>query len=236
MKKIFCILFSVLVLCGCRSSAEREIEPISEAATEISSGNESESNYTVEFSRDDFVLFADKDKTKDAVIWLGMEKSYVYESMENFADYFEGIDTISYNTQAEFVDGESTDKQIEYTSLISYTGSREYLETEKGIRTAGLYDTASKPNSTAEEVINAYGLDPENEGIYIGDPTETNYTIALYFDIDNHNNVKRITSAKDSDIGDIARVSGADYFIKFMITEGQVTGIQMYRERPVDAK
>ena len=89
-------------------------------------------------------------------------------------------------------------------------------------------------NSTADDVIEAYGLDPENESIYIGNPEDDNYTIALYFDIDNHNNVMRIVSPSGTDLNNIDDLH-ADYFLKFMVTQDEVSGIQMYRKRPIDA-
>ena len=233
MKKALCLLLSLVCLSGCTASEGGS----STQTTEESTATETAENTEVEFTQDDFVLLAyDNDTEKTyPVIWLGMTKDLVDENAADYSGYFEGINDISYNLQPVWDDdGNDTGEKIEYVSLISYLGSREYLETIKGIRTSGLYGTASKPNSTADEVIEAYGLDPDNESIYIGDPEDDNYTIALYFDIDNHNNVMRIVSPSGTDLSDINTLH-ADYFLKFMITQNEVSGIQMYRKRPVDA-
>ncbi len=231
MKKAISILLSAILLCGCTPQQDNSVQS-AESATESTADNTDSED--AEFSRDDFVLFADNNGEQDAVIWLGMERELAEESSAEFAEYFEGIDSISYNEQEETEDGKPTGRVTEYVSLVSYTGSRNYLETVKGIRTAGLYDTAAKPNSTADEVISAYKLNPENESIYIGDPEGDNYTIALYFDIDSDSNVERIISPVGADISDLNSVDGADYFLKFLITQDEVTGIQMYRKRPLN--
>lgn len=230
MKKYICILLAMCFLSGCAAAGDTtgaDTEPTTEAEAAAETPQEEED----EFTRDDFMLYADNEGLNRPIVWLGMRKELVDENISAYPDYFEGIDSISYDTEPEIVDGKAGEGEVEYVSLISYTGSLEYVETKKGIRTSGLYEGASKPNSTAAEVIEAYGLDPDNESIYIGDPSGDNYTVALYFNIDNNNRVKRMISSKGADISDIAGIPGADYFIKFMITSDEVTGIQMYRRK-----
>lgn len=232
MKKTACIILSMLALCGCGQTTQQAqtTETTTEQAMENTVENDSE------YSRDDFVLFAEDNGEQEAVIWLGMEKGVAEENSSLFSEYYEGIDTISYNTQQELEEGQPNGNTVDYVSLISYTGSRNYLTTQKGIRTAGLYDTATKPNSNAKDVIKAYGVDIDNESVYVGDEQSDAYTIVLYFNIDNHNKVIRVKPEKGTDVSDIANVSGADYFIKFLIVQDEVTGIQLYRQRPLDAK
>lgn len=234
MKKTLCLLLTLVLLCGC-STAEEGTQ--SESGTTTTASSDTAESSEPEFTQDDFVLFAMDNSSESTypVVWLGMTKDMEDDNAAAYPEYFEGINDISYNLQPVWDDeGNDTGERVEYISLISYLGSRDYLETIKGIRTSGLYDTASKPNSTADEVIEAYGLDPDNESIYLGSPEDDNYTIVLYFDIDNHNNVMRIVSPSDTDLSNIEDIQ-ADYFLKFMITDGEVSGIQMYRKRPVDA-
>lgn len=233
MKKTLCLLLSLMCLCGCAASEEGNDAQTTEDGT-VTEGTDSTE---VEFTQDDFVLLAHNNDTDETypVVWLGMTKDLVDTNASDYSEYFEGINDISYNLQPVWDDeGNETGEEIEYVSLISYLGSREYLETIKGIHTSGLYDTASEPNSTADDVIEAYGLNPENESIYIGNSEDDNYTIALYFDIDNHNNVMRIVSPSGTDLSNMDNIH-ADYFLKFMITQDEVSGIQMYRKRPIDA-
>lgn len=222
MKKLICLLMTICCLCGCNNVNQQTPEN-----TEATAEQKEDITYT----RDDFTLYTNTDSGKMPVVWLGMTEDYVNENKTAYREFFEGLESLSFNTQNVYENEQPTEDTVNYIGFFSYMGSREYLETQKGIRTSGFYDTASKPNSTAEEVIKAYDLKPEEESIYIGDATEDNYTIALYFDIDSENQVKRIILPEGSDISDISMVENADYFIKFMITQNQVTGIQMYRKQ-----
>jgi hypothetical protein len=225
MKKYLCICLALFSLTACAQS-ESGISVDLEQTEATTSEVDAKSDEKPEYSRDDFLLYS---PDGDAVVYLGMIKSEVKANEKLFPEYFSSLN-LQYNTQNVIEDDNTiSDNTVDYISLIDYQGSSEYLETEKGIRTA--YDGASKPNSTAEDVISAYKLDPENESIYIGNPDDDMYTIALYFSIGSSYNVNRIISAKNADVSDIANVNGADYFIKFMIINDEVTGIQMYRQK-----
>ncbi len=228
MKKIFYILMTLCFLCGCspvniQNDGESNTEETTKAV-DTQLGEEQS-----EFTKDDFILYAETQNGRMPVIWLGMIRDNAAENESLYRDYFQGMDAISYNTQNVYENGEPTGETVDYIGLISYSGSREYLETRKGIRTCGFYETAAKPNSTADEVISAYELDKANESFYIGDNSSDNYAIVLYFAVDENGNVSRIKSAVDRDVSKIEKVKNADYFIKFLITENQVTGIQMFR-------
>jgi hypothetical protein len=229
MKKYLCICLALFSLTACAQTEDKSDVSINLEQTEATTTEvDGESDEKPEYSRDDFLLYS---PDGEAVVYLGMIKSEAEAQEKAFPEYFSSMN-ITYNTQNVIEDdGTVSDETVDYISLIDYQGSSEYLENEKGIRVG--YDGASKPSSTAEEVIAAYRLDPENESIYIGNPEDDMYTIALYFSIGSSNNVNRIISAKDADISDIENVSGADYFIKFMIVEDKVEGIQMYRKKYV---
>lgn len=230
MKKALFLTMAVILLSGC-AQAPKDTENTTEITTESQTEDGGEN---AEYTQDDFVLYTEEDGQPVPVVWLGMVKDTVDEYTAKYPRIFEGMDNISYNNQPVIEDGKATDETVDYICLVSYTGGSDYLETQKGIKTAGLEDIDNK-NSTAEDVISAYGLDSGSEEFYIGSPDDDMYTVALYFDIDNHNNVTRLCPEKGTDISDIANVERADYFLKFIIADGKVTGIQMYRQRPVNA-
>lgn len=232
MKKLICITLSLLILSGCTSTMQDSQTETTTAETTAAVADSSEES---EFTRDDFVLFCRGSQEKEAVIWLGMTKEYVEEYTQKYPEYYQGFNDIEYETENEIEDNKKTENTIDYISLISYIGSSEYIETSKGIRTSGLDNVSSTPNSTADEVIKAYGLNPENENIYIGNSNEDNYTIAIYFNIDENNNVTRITVPRDTDNSSLEAVN-ADFFIKFMITQNEVSGLQMYRKSRTSVK
>lgn len=222
MKKLVCIFLSLAVLSGCANVSPEDV------STETTTAQISEEvSSTSQFSRDDFVLFCKDTEEKEPLIWLGMTKDYVTTFQSQYPEYYQGFNTIEYTTSQEIEDGKETGNLVDYVSLVSYTGINGFVETQKGIRTSGLYNL--EENSTAEEVIKAYNLDSENENIYIGNPSGDNYTIAIYFNIDENNNVTRIKVPKDADNSSVDTIN-ADYFIKFAITQNHVSSLQLYRK------
>jgi hypothetical protein len=220
--------------CGTVNTGTDGTEPTTAqfSAELVEDSTEDNSEAEDEFSQDDFVLYAD-DKP---VVWLGMTKDVYEEYSQTYNEYYQGITELDYNTQNRVEDGEATDETVDFISLITYMGGRDGLKTAKDIGCVGDWDADDSSVSTAEDVISAYGLDTENEKIYIGEPTDDNYTIAVFFNIDGNNRVTRTVVPNDSDIyiNDIDEVR-ADYYIKFMITLDEVSGIQLYRRRAVDA-
>lgn len=181
----------------------------------------------VEFSQQDFCLYSESDENGDSTIiaWLGMSDEY--ESEESFINYYKGFDN---GNGIRYIEGaDSSGKPLRLVDYLNYTGAGRAVMTTKGIVTYGYEYRKDDYVSSADDVIANYGLDPENENIYINYVDDENCVIALYFNIDDDKNVTRIKSSLDTDISDISSLN-ADYSLKFIIMNGKVCGIQMLRD------
>lgn len=222
MKKLIYILIMSLLLSGC-------------SAVENTQEAESTDTPAPTFSIDDLAFYSEVNDTgeRTLLLWPGMTEEDMRFDDDEFNSYYSGFETIDYyepviksEQQLSEMTAEKAKPRVRF---LSYTGGRKRISTVKDIMTTGLEPVEGSTNSTKEDVIKYYGLDPENESIYISGDNESFSTIVIYFKIDDEGNVTRVISPVGTDVDSIDKV-GADAFIRFLIIEDEVRNIQMYRE------
>ncbi|MDO4300482.1 MAG: hypothetical protein Q4D26_03700 [Clostridia bacterium] len=219
MKKLVYILAATMVCTtffGCGNKADAD-----NAATESLQPEASK-----QYSTNDFALYTTDENLQPVkfLCMLGLDASiidYTDESTQYISQYLD-TDTM----EIEEGDKENPGKKIKKDVIryISYSGSREAVINVRGISTTGPVPDNEKC-SKEEDVINAYGIDKDNEE-YIEDKIDENsYIIRLNFtDSDENGNVERIISSKGSDITS----ANARYSLRFSIENGYVHGIDCY--------
>lgn len=183
----------------------------------------------VTFSQQDFCLYGEPDETGNSniVIWLGMTADKIDLEDKDFRPYYYGFDNGNGIGYEKGNDVSGAEKSV--INYLNYTGAGKAIYTSKGIVTYGFEYRQDDYVSSVEDVIANYGLDKENESIYSSYTDDNNCVISLYFNIDSDKNVTRIISPVGTDISDIKNVN-ADYSIRFVIIDGKVCGLQLYRD------
>lgn len=216
MKKILLGLLLCLALSGCGNSVDKN-------------GNSSVKDADVTYSQQDFCLYGEPDEAGNSniIAWIGMTSDKVNPSDSDFRPYYYGFDNgngIGYE-----IGNDISGNEKDVVNYLNYTGAGKAVYTSKGIVTYGFEFREGDYVSNVDDVINNYQLDVNNESIYSSYTDDNNCVISLYFNIDSDKNVTRIVSPLNTDISDIKNVN-ADYSIRFIIIDGKVCGIQLYRD------
>lgn len=221
MKKLLCIIIaSMLVLSGCNKT--EEVQPEKETAENKVMGTTNPGEYSV----NDFVLYTlDEDNyLSKAVAVLGVDPETVKYDDDKAAEAGRGVTMESSSIKTTDDSGKLSEAVL--VSHYNYDGSRIPLANVKGIMTTGLYITDSDENcSKAEDIIDAYEIDAENEEYMTNVNDDKNYTIDIYFTRSRDDGrVERITVPKGGS------VQNPGYSLRFFIINGYVHGIsaQMY--------
>ncbi len=204
LKRIFIVLAVIGLFSGCAA----EEQPTDVTDEEIA------------FTRDDLCLYSEREEgVAYPVVWIGMDKNE-YDPQNEYIKCF-GENDIKWR---EAVTSEKTPTQC--IKFINYSGGiRKGMETVKGIYSTGMYFNEEHPSSAGEDVIKAYGLDPEKETIYSDKADEKNYTITLYFAKDEDNKLIRLVSTEDDPIN--TADEEVRFILRFLVTDGHVSNIQM---------
>ncbi len=222
MKKLLLFLMLGFVLTGCNNAQQQTETQTQDVQTE-------QAEEEAEFTQQDFCFYGEPDETGESklVMWIGMAESKIDTSNKEFYDYYLGFDG---GEGVQLTEGNDADgNKMNVVNYLNYTGARKAVMTTKGIVTRGYELREGETVSSAQDVMEAYGVDLDNENVYSTYTDENNYVIALYFNIDTDNNVTRLVSDKNTDVSDIKQLH-ADYALKFLIIDNNVCGIQMYRD------
>lgn len=197
----------LLVLTGCGADTAEQAK--------------SEEKADITYSLDDFCIYAEPENNfSRPVVWIGMDVNDI-DDTDEYMPCFDDSDFL----YADALSQEGTPTQV--LKFINYKGGiRKCVRTTKGVYTTGAYPSKEKPSSTDSEVIERYGLDPENEQVIFDKTDDKNYNITLYFTEDENGGITRKIYRPDSETSP-ALDKEVDYILRFIITDGSVCGIQM---------
>lgn len=220
MKKFITIImaamFTLTVFTAC-SKTESEVD-----------SDTPEINRNITYSVNDFAIYTTDDELLPSkfITMLGLDPTTVEESTDetltNVKNFIESetmeIVTGDINNPGQTIRG----NVVRY---FKYTGSRYPITNPKGITTTGIMPEDDNC-STAEDVIEAYGIDTENEEYKENEMEDGSYTIRLSFkDLKvQEGTVERIIIPKGSDIAPVE----ARYTLRFNIINDHVHGIDGY--------
>ena len=217
MKKILVLLMMGILLTGCSINENT-------ANTE-----EDKPEYTI----DDLAFYSEINESgnRDLLMWIGMKESDMDFTDNDFNNYYNGFEVDYYHKEIKSESDmmqydEVPEDRVDY---LNYTGFRNSVSTVREITTTGYYPIDGKENSTPEDVIEKYNLDPETESIYTVKEDDENYTIVIYLNVDDSGKVERVVVPAGQVADSVDQVEGANAFIKFMISDNRVMNIQMYK-------
>lgn len=223
MKKFVYVLAAAMVfasLAGCGNKGNSSDTNSTETADAVDPGS-------IVYNTNDFALYTTDDDLQPSkfLCMLGIDPSTIEYTDDNaeYMSQFIDTDTITVTEGDKENPGESIEtEQIRY---IAYTGSRNAVINVKGITTTGLDTDDNDKCSSVDDVINAYGIDTENEEYIENEETSTgSYTIRLNFSESGDGSVERIVTPVGGDLGS----SNGKYSIRFVIRNDHVHGISYY--------
>lgn len=212
MKKIALFLAAMLIFTGCANTADK--------GTEQNSGTNEKTAVEVKnpeevFTEGDFTMYAENGM---AILSLGMKKETAEDRLKSFKEEI-GDFKVTYSDHVIAKPNQDSVKET-LVNYISYEGYRTPVYTSKGIYTMGNYGKAENCSS-AEDVIDKYDIDTENESYIANKNDENNYCIELLYDSNN----ERIITPKDTELSK----GEAQKMIRFLINDGVVKGIDYYQ-------
>lgn len=220
MKKLVYVLAAAMLsvsLSGCGDS---------------SSTASSDTEYAVDpgaivYNTTDFALYTTDDDLQPSkfLCMLGIDASTI-EYTDDDAKYMSQFIETETMTVLEG-DKENPGETIETEQIryIAYTGSRRAVINVRGITTTGLDTDDNDKCSSVDDVINAYGIDTENEEYIESSETLTDsYTIRLNFSQSNDGTIERIVTPVGGDLG----ATNGKYSMRFVIRNDHVHGISYY--------
>lgn len=216
MKKILVLLLALSMLCACGKKEETDVKI--EANSDLVEIVEQETS----FSMDDFAFY---DENGALIMALEQPESVVDLTNERFREYYSLFDVgfREYIPKNKLDVAESTMPNI--ISMLNYKGNTKIAMTCRGIATAGYTNPLGLEVSSEKDIINAYGLKPEEESIYSNILDEKRHTIILFFKRNEDGTIERLVYDKDCRLEEV--YGGYNYCLQFIIEDEKVMGILM---------
>ncbi len=211
------LLLSAMCACGKTDNADGE--------------NGNGVNNNISYSATDLAIYTTESEGETLmpskfITMLGVDPSTVEpsddEKLERIKQF---VETDTMEIAEGDIDKPGETKKQNVIRYFKYIGSREPVINAKSITTTGIMPEDDNCSSV-EEVIEAYGIDSENEEYIENEDENGNYVIKLDFkDLDtNEGTLERIITPKGSE----PEASEVRYTLRFTIQNDHVHGIDAY--------